>query len=90
VQNSLMRTANNPLWPEGIPPAAYREGIATLISATDLAVQAEAYAKLRDVLIDESWAIATYDVPTLWAFKPDLQGVARDHQNSLVLVNAGF
>ncbi len=90
VQNSLMRTANNPLWPEGIPPAAYREGIATLISATDPAVQAEAYAKLRDVLIDESWAIATYDVPTLWAFKPDLQGVARDHQNSLVLVNAGF
>lgn len=90
VQNSLMRTANNPLWADGIPPAAYSEGITTLISATDPAVVAEAYAKLRDVLIDESWAIATYDVPTLWAHKPDLTGVARDHQNSLVLVNAGF
>ncbi len=90
VQNSLMRVSNNPLWPEGIPPAAYSEGITTLISATDPAVQQAAYAQLRDVLIDESWGIGTYDVPTLWAYKRDLTGVARDHQNSLVLVNAGF
>lgn len=90
VQNSLMRTANNPLWPDGIPPAAYSEGIATLIGATDEAVIDAAYAQLRDVLIDESWAIATYDVPTLWAYKKDLEGVARDHQNALVLSGAGF
>jgi peptide/nickel transport system substrate-binding protein len=90
VQNSLMRTANNPLWPEGNPPKAYVEGITTLIGATDPAVQQVAYKQLRDVLIDESWAIATYDVPTLFASKKDLKGVARDHQNALVLADAGF
>lgn len=90
VQNSLMRTENNPLWPDGTPPAAYSEAITTLITATDPDEQEAAYAQLREVLIEESWAIGTYDVPTLWAYKPDLEGVARDHQNSLVLVDAGF
>lgn len=90
VQNSLMRTSNNPLWPDGIPPADYSEGINALIAAGDEASRAAAYAKIRNVLIDESWAIGTYYVPTLWAFKKDLQGVTRDHQNSLVLANAGF
>jgi ABC-type transport system substrate-binding protein len=90
VQNSLMRVANNPLWKDGVPPAAYSEAINTLIGATDPAVQQAMYKQLRDVMIDESWALGTYEVPTLWAYKKDLQGIARDHQNSLVLANAGF
>jgi peptide/nickel transport system substrate-binding protein len=90
VQNSLMRVANNPLWKDGVPPAAYSEAINTLIGATDPAVQQAMYKQLRDVMIDESWALGTYEVPTLWAYKKDLQGLARDHQNSLVLANAGF
>lgn len=90
VQNSLMRTSNNPLWPDGIPPEDYSTGITTLIGAVDDATRDEALAKIRDALIDESWAIGTYMVPTLWAYKKDLQGIARDHQNALVLQNAGF
>ena len=90
VQNSLMRTSNNPLWPDGVPPAKYSEAVTTLISATDPAVQARAFAQIREVLIDEAWAIGVYDVPTLFAFKRGLKGVARDHQNALVLTNAGF
>jgi peptide/nickel transport system substrate-binding protein len=90
VQNSLMRVANNPLWKDGVPPAAYSEGITALIGATDPAVQQAMYKQLRDVLVDESWAIGTYQIPTLWASKKELQGLARDHQNALVLVNAGF
>jgi peptide/nickel transport system substrate-binding protein len=90
VQNSLMRTANNPLWPNGVPPARYSEAMTTLISATDPAVQARAYTDIREVLIDESWAIGLYDVPTLWAYKRSLKGLARDHQNALVLAGAAF
>jgi ABC-type transport system substrate-binding protein len=90
VQNSLMRTSNNPLWANGTPPAQYSEAMKTLISATDPAVQQRAYAELRDVLVDEAWAVGTYDVPTLWASKRSLKGVARDHQNAIVLANAAF
>lgn len=90
VQNSLMRTSNNPLWSDGIPPEDYSTGITTLIGAVDDATRDAALAKIRDVLIDESWAIGTYMVPTLWAYKKDLKGVARDHQNALVLQNASF
>jgi peptide/nickel transport system substrate-binding protein len=90
VQNSLMRTSDNPLWPNGTPPARYSESLLALISATDPAVQARAYAQIREVLIDESWAIGLYDVPTLFAHKRGLKGLARDHQNALVLAGAAF
>lgn len=90
VQNSLMRTSNNPLWPDGNPPKAYSDAILALLGPVSEDKAKELYGKLRDVLIDESWAIGTYEVPTLWAYKSDLKGLARDHQNALVLQNAGF
>ena len=90
VQNSLMRTSNNPLWPDGIPPEAYSSAMLELVGPVTPERAAALYAQIRDVLIDESWAIGTYDVPTLWAHKSDLAGLARDHQNALVLKNASF
>ena len=90
VQNSLMRTSNNPLWPDGIPPEGYSRNINTLVGAEDPAVRQAAYDELNRTLIDESWAIATYDVPTLFASDPDLMGLQRDHQNALVLAYASF
>ena len=90
VQNSLMRTSNNPLWPDGIPPEDYSDGILSLLGPVSEEEAEASYAQLRDVLINESWAIATYLVPTLWAYKTDLAGLERDHQNALVLQNASF
>lgn len=90
VQNSLMRTSNNPLWRDGTPPEDYSGGILSLLGPVSEEEAEASYARLRDVLIDESWAIATYLVPTLWAYKTDLAGVERDHQNALVLQNASF
>jgi peptide/nickel transport system substrate-binding protein len=90
VQNSLMRLANNPLWPNGTPPEAYIRGMRTLISEDDPAKRQETYRTINRVIIDEAWAIGAYYIPTLFAHKKDLHGVARDHQNALVLANAAF
>ena len=90
VQNSLMRLANNPLWPNGTPPEPYISGMRTLISEDDPAKRQEAYQRINRVVIDEAWGIGTYYIPTLFAHKKDLKGVTRDHQNALVLANAAF
>lgn len=90
VQNSLFRLADNPLWTEGVPPPAYVEAMQTLTTESDEAVQEQAFVQLNQVVVDESWAIGTYYVPTLFIHKSDLEGVARDHQNALVLTDATF
>lgn len=90
VQNSLFRLANNPLWPDGIPPAGYVEAITTLTTAADETVRSAAYQQLNETVVDEAWSIATYYVPQLFVFKKDLEGVSRDHQNSLQLADATF
>lgn len=90
VQNSLMRTTANPLWPGGNPPKAYAEGIDALVGAEDVGTRQAAIARVNRALVEEAWAIGVYDVPTLFAHKKDLRGLARDHQNALVLSAATF
>ncbi|MFD0866729.1 ABC transporter substrate-binding protein [Tessaracoccus lubricantis] len=90
TQNSLFRLSNNPLWPDGVPPQAYVEAIETLTSEQDEKARQAAFDQLNDVIVDEAWAIGTYYVPQLYMFKPELKGVARDHQNALVLDKASF
>lgn len=88
VQNSLLRVSNNPLWAGGQPPAEYAGGMAALVTEEDEAAQQSAYDQVNGALVDQSWAIATYYVPTLFASKPDVHDVKRDHQNALVLADA--
>lgn len=90
TQNSNMRLSNNPLWADGTPPAAYVEAMETLTTEEDEDLRATAYQQLNDVIVEESWTIGTYYVPQLYMYKPELQGVARDHQNALVLQDASF
>jgi len=88
VQNSLFRTSNNPLWKEGKPPSNYVKAISDLTTEDDEAARKDAYKLLNDTIVDEAWAIGTYYVPQIFMFKKDMKGVARDHQNALVLSGA--
>lgn len=90
TQNSLMRLANNPLWANGTPPQAYVDGMKVLIAEDDADKRKAAYGKINDVLVEESWGVGTYYIPILFVSKKDLNGVARDHQNALVLADAAF
>ena len=90
VQNSLMRLANNPLWPNGAPPQDYIDGMVALIGEDDPAKRKAAYDKINKVVIEEAWGVGAYYIPTLFASKKDLKGVTRDHQNALVLADATF
>jgi peptide/nickel transport system substrate-binding protein len=90
TQNSLFRTTNNPLWPDGTPPADYVKALQTLTTEQDDAARKAAYEQLNRVMIEEAWAIGTYYVPQLYMYKKELQGVQRDHQNALVLTKASF
>lgn len=90
TQNSLMRLANNPLWPNGVPPQDYIDGMKVLIAEDDAERRKAAYARVNGAVIDEAWGVGAYYIPTLFVSKKDLKGVARDHQNALMLADASF
>lgn len=90
AQNSLFRTANNPLWPDGNPPKAYVEAIDTLTTADDQATKEKAIKLLDETLVTEAWAIGAYAVPQLYMWNKSLGGVGRDHQNALLINEAKF
>src|SRR5690625_2276222 len=88
TQNSFWRTSNNPLWPDGEPPEDYVQAMADLVSAEDAQELDATYTLLNDSVVDEAWVIGAYYVPTIFMFAPDVEGVARDHQNAIVLTDA--
>lgn len=88
AQNSFWRTSNNPLWPDGEPPEDYVQAMADLVSAEDAQELDATYTLLNDSVVDEAWVIGAYYVPTIFMFAPDVEGVARDHQNAIVLTDA--
>ena len=85
VQNSLFRLSNNPLWKDGKPPADYVEAIRALTTEEEEAAVAKAYTLLNDTIVDQAWSIGAYYVPQIFMYSSEVTGVARDHQNSLVL-----
>lgn len=87
VQNSLLRTSNNPLWPDGNPPQDYVDGMNILSTQDDSPTRSAAYTKVNSALVEGAWANAAYYTPTIFASTKKLHGVARDHQNALVLAN---
>lgn len=88
VQNSLFRTANNPLWPDGNPPEDYVQAIADLTTAEEEEDLKSAFTLLNDTIVDQAWSIGTYYVPQIFMFSSEVTGVARDHQNAIVLSGA--
>jgi peptide/nickel transport system substrate-binding protein len=56
--NSAFRHVNNPLFPDGNPPAAYAEAVTTAKTTLDQAARKAALTTATDILLEESFAMS--------------------------------
>lgn len=85
--NSIYRLADNPVnAPEVFPE--YPDAVAAANAAVTEEEQAEAFARLNEVLVEAMWVPTVAYTPTLWLTSPDVTGVDRNVDNMLLLGGA--
>jgi carbamoylphosphate synthase small subunit len=86
--NSAFRHVNNPLFPEGNPPAAYTEAVTAAKTSLDPAVRKEALTTATEILLEESFAMSVSWRLTLFGAVNDLRGFEYTVDDFVVLKNA--
>ncbi len=80
LSNNFAPSAN-PVWPGGLPPAAYRQAIQQADSTLDPMKQKAAFKQMMDSFVTEAWNIPVGYRVTLFALKPNVRGFGYDVYN---------
>ena len=84
--NSIYRTANNPVWGDAVP-RAYVDAINEANSTIDPARQKEAFGKLNQALLDESWVVSVAYRQSVFGLARHVKGFAYTVDDMVVLEN---
>jgi ABC-type transport system substrate-binding protein len=85
--NSAFRPVNNPLFPDGNPPADYVEAVTTAKSTLDPEVRHEALVRATEILLEESFAMSVSWRYTLFGASNDVQGFSTTADDFVVMKN---
>lgn len=85
--NSAFRPVNNPLFPDGNPPADYVEAVTTAKSTLDPEVRHEALVRATEILLEESFAMSVSWRYTLFGANNDVQGFSTTADDFVVMKN---
>jgi peptide/nickel transport system substrate-binding protein len=85
--NSAFRQVNNPLFPDGNPPAAYVDAVNAAKSTLDKTQRKAAFDKATEVLLEESFAQSISWRLTLFGLGKNVQGFDHTADDFVVLKN---
>jgi ABC-type transport system substrate-binding protein len=85
--NSAFRSVNNPLFPDGNPPAAYVEAVTTAKSTLDPDARREALITATEILLEESFAMSVSWRYTLFATQNNVHGFGSTADDFVVMKN---
>jgi ABC-type transport system substrate-binding protein len=85
--NSAFRPVNNPLFPDGNPPAAYVEAVTAAKSTLDPDARREALITATEILLEESFAMSVSWRYTLFGLGNNVHGFASTADDFVVMKN---
>jgi peptide/nickel transport system substrate-binding protein len=86
--NSAFRHVNNPLFPDGNPPAAYTEAVTAAKTTLDPAARKEALTRATEILLEESFAMSVSWRLTLFGAGNQVRDFEHTVDDFVVLKNA--
>jgi peptide/nickel transport system substrate-binding protein len=89
LSNNFAPSAN-PVWPGGLPPAAYRQAVHKADTTLDPAQQKAAFKAMVDSFVTEAWNIPIGYRVTLFALKPNVRGFGYGVYNEPRLANVSL